>query len=271
MVTENQGGDQTPKPDERSLVVHTKQTSLEDAVNKPFLQASGFSPIFLEQLGRLNDVLTHIRPPISSVSISLIPGETPLISTSVEHSPLGYRVFVNSNRRTASLSVETLEELDPNFGLPLRDIQDFVRSTFPDISTRLFVSRNLWNDVSADEDLDKDLFTLSEHELKPLTTLIDSADPETGARQIKGTRYEHQGEVRLAVQKDPLFLIRFRDRWHHDARTEDDKTVILHILRFLYQGSPSEVEGIMESVAKLFDKPPFYPYRREDLLAGAEE
>lgn len=272
MVTEGQG-DQTPQPDDKSLVIRSEQTSLSRIAESPVLQILGFSPQFPDRLAKLNDVLGRATLPVSALEITLFPGKIPVVQTQIEPTR-GYFVHLRATRsQEVTLAINHPEEPGPvGQGFTLTDIQDFVQSTFPNRSARFFVYRNLWNEVAADEDFDKDLFALSEDELKPLTIQITSFNPERGTNQVKGRAYEYHGEIRLGEQKDPLFLVYLFDRFPLEAKSEEEKkTVILHVIRFVYLANPEDVERVMEAAVKLFDKPSGYPYRWEDSHPEAEE
>lgn len=268
MVTENQGGDQTPQPDERNLVIRSEQTSLQQMAENPVLAIFGFSPEFPAKLARLNEVLGRIDLPARTLDITLYPGQTPIIQTYLEP----YRgSFVNVRAYRddqVELTIEHPHESTPvGQGFQLLDIQDFLRSTFPNREARLFVSRNLWkSDIAADEDVDQDLQLLNEEALKPITRRIIGPN-----KKIKGRAYEFSGEIRLAGQKDPLMVVRFWDRSRYDARDEEDRTVIIHAQKFFYNGSANEIERVMEEATKFFDKPDMYPYRWEDRYPEDQE
>lgn len=129
------------QPDARNLIVRSEQTSIE-SVRNPYLTLAGFSVQFPDRLRRLNDVLIERRPHVREISFELVPGQTPIIHTTIEHSSEGYHVYFKARPQSdqAELLVETRERF-PSMTYALEDIQDFVRSAFPQREARLHTFR----------------------------------------------------------------------------------------------------------------------------------
>lgn len=255
------------QPDERNLVVRPEQTSLQRLPESNLLQQVGFSPQLPERLMQLNDVLAQGAKgvPVGNLEITLFPGEIPLVHTRIE--PI-YSYYVSLRSTTAagaSLTIATRgDEKDilqkgNGQGFYLGDIQDFVRSTFPETPVRLHAFR-LWDRQDHPEDFDADLYQIDEEMLKQFT---ESLPP---SKRTETRRFSYYGcEVRLQDHPKPLLSIWPNDRWHTDTRTREEREIILHVNKFFYEEKAVEVERVMEAAAKLFDKPSGYPYRWVDL------
>ncbi len=254
-MTTEQTGDGSPQPDEKSLIVRSEQTSLQAMTDKPFLQVMGFSPQLPQHLMDLNTVLLERGPAIESVGIELIPGETPLVSTQIEHGP-GYRVHLNSKGSTASLNIADMSKShNPSLVLLLADIQNFARSTFTDQKARLQARKKSLKSNTIGSYFDEDLYSVTDEMIKPWVDVTRNDDLQL---------YE-ECEVRIGDQVVPLLTLDPDARYHIGARSNDDRAIVFKVRRFQFEGTPEQVERMLEPASRLFDKPHLYPYRFEDV------
>lgn len=245
------------RPDEqRNIVVRHEQTGIEQIRRDPFLAKVGFSHLLGQRLMRLNDVLLEKDDPkISSVGITMVPGKTPLITTDVRHGE-GMRVLIEGESSgLANLQLDSNTYL--GVVITIKDIQDFVKSLFPDKKVRVFSYANPELEEPL-KDLDEDIYSLNSEVLKPFMEFRKAKTPPERKKHNETLPY-YDFEVRLSDQELPrhktsLLLFRLRTGGGSDR-------VGCSIKEFNYRGRPNQVEEVLDKIIKLFDKPLLYPFR----------
>lgn len=245
------------RPGDRDIVIRSEQSSIEQVGKNPFLERVGFSPQLPQRLMRLNDVIAG--PPLNSVGILMVPGKTPLITTNVSHDS-GIRVYVEGTvHGTASIQLGHKENI-VSFALivAIEDIQDFVKSLFPNSQARIFsrASDDLEEPISG---LNEDLYAIGSNVLKSLHEFRHAKkfNPDLPGTPI--VLPYHEFEVIVSGQKLPegaRHLLSF-----HLISVHYSDEIGCAIKEFNYEGRPEEVEGVMDKVADLFDKPMLYPFK----------
>jgi hypothetical protein len=247
------------QPDDRSLVVRSEQTSLDNLSRSPYLAEAGFSPQFPEILMRLNKVLPEQG--IKRISFELHPGPTPQIDAKVEHTG-GYRLLVNAYPETQRTEI-MLTGSERTFRID--DIKDFVCTNFPDRTAKLHAGASP-HLIEPIEDFDGDLEKVTEELLR--TWFEEKPAHESSLHKIGDQSVDYpyrvpSAEVKIEGQKYPLFCLMFL-RGGHDYKTvgcEISNRLDARIPAFYYSGKPEEIERIMEGLVKLFDKPYLYPFQ----------
>ncbi|KKR76959.1 MAG: hypothetical protein UU21_C0001G0013 [Candidatus Levybacteria bacterium GW2011_GWA2_40_8] len=242
----------------RSLVVRSEQTSLANVAETPFLQQVGFSPLLGQRLARLNETITSRAAKLRKVKIEMVPGETPLITTHLDHGT-GYRVFIESTGKKANLTIRTRTEdgLYTPLGLPLVDVKSFLESAFPEAEVRLHQYLKYGTEwAEHKDDLDIDFRNLTEEEINEIIH-PNKEDP-----------VDTHGEVDLRINgKKGTAVLRFNinDQWDYRFTAPDIRRRPLFYLVLLgYDGKPEEVEQMIDVVSPLFDKPEYYAGRFDD-------
>ena len=245
---------------QRSIVVRSEQSSLEQAAVNPLLEEVGFSPQLANRLLRLNDVIVkrEAAPALSRIGIGMVPGKIPIITTDVSHGS-GMRIFIESDGEVASLKLHTSESLGANLTVKVEDIQDFVKALFPDKETKVFseANRNLEEET---EDLDIDLHQLNNKALKTFRKFRKAKKIRNYEGYPKTLPYS-RFEVRVSDQDLPKYAECFL-AFHLTAVHYTDR-VACRIVEFNYQGLPKKVEDVMDKLTDLLDKHPMYPFERE--------
>src|SRR3990170_3561874 len=100
-MTGNQEQSPQDNQDSQPLVPQAKRL-LEGEPPASLMEQAGFSPLLPEHLQRLNDALKRRGPSLKSLTLELIPGESPTFRTEADYHSGGYRmrmrVFPNSNK-----------------------------------------------------------------------------------------------------------------------------------------------------------------------------
>lgn len=262
------------QPEQRSLIVRQGEIGIQRITEGNVLQAVHFSPQLLERLGRLNDVLgPGSATPVREVSITLFPGRNPIIDTDITPESAYFVQLKASRFGRALIEIAATDKLSGGVrGLLLRDIQELIGSNFQGRMTRLHAFRER-SGVESREDFDEDLFLVTNDMTRLFTDFIEEPYIRKGrqvGKKITGTRYP-KCEVRLEGIADPLLSLTPKARLERSALTTRDKTTIFHVNRFFYQGSPEDVEKMIEVAIQLFNKDPFYPYHSEDKLPEQKE
>lgn len=243
-IPENQGNSPA---EQRSIVVHSEQTSMEQVVKNPFLEIVGFSPKLPQRLSRLNDVLLRRDVPhINTVGILMVPGEIPLITTKISHVS-GMRIYVEGG--ADGLASLEMKSSSASAAVTIEDIQGFVKKLFPNKEVRVF-SRAYQDLEEPIDDLDRDLYAVSSEILKPLNEL-----------RLKKGKFGsmlpyYTFEVGVSGQDLPphaTCLFTFILKTYNQR-------VGCNILEFNYKGNVSKVEEVIDRVTELLDKPIYYPF-----------
>lgn len=245
--------------DQKSIVVRSEQSSLEQATRNPLLEKVGFSPQFGDRLMSLNDVIVKrgAAPRLNTVGVAVVPGKVPVITTEVLHGE-GVRIFTGSDGRVADLELNTNEPFGSSLIVKIEDIQDFVKTLFPNKEARVFagVTEALEKE---EKDLDIDLYQLNNEILKTFHELRKVK--KVGGYDSVALPYT-RFEVRVAGQGLPkrtncLFAFHLMTNVSYPDR------VGCRIKEFNYQGLPKKVEEVIDKLVVLFDKNPMYPFREE--------
>lgn len=266
MSTEDKSKNIGAPQEERSLVVRQGASGIQRISEGNVLQAVHFSPLLPERLGRLNDVLApEVNTPIKEISITLFPGKNPIIDTDILPEYAYVAQLKASRSGEASLEILARKSLGDR-GLLLKDLQDFVETSFPGKAVRLHAFTDRFK-VQTLDDLDEDLFVVTNERARELTEMLMKPSKRVGltGQEIVGSKYP-KSEIRVESLTEALVSMSHRERWNRPARDENDKVTVFHIDRFFYKGTPEDVEAMIDTAVKLFDKDPYYPYRWEDMF-----
>ena len=214
MVSEN------PDYIDKQLIIRSDQIDPQTLQKDPILSLAKFSADLPKRLMELNEALRYDRPKIRSVSIEMIPGKIPILSTGLEYHG-GWKVYLNAfpQRFSASIDIKNSSHLT-EFWVTVEDIKRFTTQNFPEQET-ILKSPVLYEHILAAkeivdlEDFKERLDSVTNDSLRDLSTYqIELESKVTHSKGVTRIRPHTNFEVLLDKQETPLFI--FHTLMMHD-------------------------------------------------------
>jgi|GEM_PF-5458116 len=247
---------------ERGLVVRKSQQELEAVSASKIIENAGITPLMMQQLGRLNELLVDkIAPPLYAVDLELVPGKIPLINTNFEyHSAprVRIRAQIGGNIEVTLDNNNIWSDLRTTFG----DIKQFLKTAYPERKITLIGIPHEQQDnyqlVESPEPLQLPLNEVTEEMFEEMSSMQPMEVIVNGRKNIQPTKKYPRFEIILEGKAEPVFSFGTARRYNNEG------TLACTIHEISIKGEPKEIDKVLPLLVDLFDTPYAYPFNLED-------